>query len=341
MYRHVDISVDASIFSVCSTRDAEENLNRYISSIDALEKIIGLKNVSVYRNLNAIESLLDSIGSISKLCNEPGVFYVNVQDVVSRAQNLMERIHDFEGHHNIGNIDMSEVELIPNFICIQCVAAVAILRNYCANANQDHYIMVSNALAGKVTIRAQIDKVKFGREDISTLPKPPEFLECSVPIFDDFSGLIGCLDAEDILSRAEDESKFSLAIQVAIFRGLGDNIDTRDWSDIRVPYIGVDFLQYWNRIRKNFDGLFYRDFLRAVKKISCNDESYFEVMNTDCGKEKHHVARGKIVAMKIMVDDSIYIHFWRSVEGSFELASIHSCSINFIPVPSRLILRGR
>lgn len=350
MNKSIDISVDASVFVVNLTGDAEQDLEEYTASLEKLDDILDLNGVTVCRNDNAAETLMANYKNVARLCSEVGFDYVGSRDIETLAQGLIARINSLEDHHKISDVSMSKVSFTPNNICTQCLAATAILRSYCEEGNKDHYIMVSNASDSEAKIQAYVSNVISRRRDIAKLPKKPELFKESVPIFTNFYEFIECLNAEDILSRVEDECGIRFALHIAFLHQLKNFEKLEDsagkhapvWNSICTPYVGVDFFRYWSRVRKrNEDTMFCRDFLRAVISISSLESLDFEILDTECGKEIPLVSHGEIVPMKFIFDDSIYIHFWRNSKGSIELASIHEREVPVIPDPSRLILRGR
>ena len=345
MDKQIDISIDASMFSVNFTGCAESDYEGYIENLRTLEDFLKLKNVTVCRNYDVIDSLMRNCKNVSKLCNEPALSHIDRQDILSHAQRLVDHMNDFEDHHKIKNVEMSEVNATPRNICVQCLAATAILRSHCEEGNHDHYIMVSKDLSSsrgsKARIKAYITNVVSSRLDIARLPEGQNSFKESVPIFSDFKEFLGCLNPEDILSRSENGSKIKLAIHIELLSRLKhlDHVQAVDWNDIRSPYVGVDFFKYWSRVNRNRN--YSKPFLSAIADIYCKEDSIFEVLDTECGKEAPLVSMGRVVPMRFIYDDLIYIHFWLNHDGSIELASIHTREVSVIPDPSRLILRGR
>ena len=344
MDKKIDISVDASMFSVNLTGCAESDYKRYIKNLRTMEEFLKLKNVTVCRNYSVVDSLMSNSRNVSRLCNEPELSHVDCQDILSHAQRLVDHMNEFEGHHKIKNVDMSEVNVTPRKICIQCLAATAILRSHCEEGNHDHYIMVSRDLRSrrsKAKIEAYVTNVVSSRLDIAKLPTGQDSLKESVPIFSDFKEFLRCLNPEDILSRSESGSKIRLAIHIELLSRLKhlNHVQAVDWNNIRSPYVGVDFFRYWSRANKSRN--YSKPFLNAIADIYYKEDSTCEVLDTECGKEVPLVSMGRVVPMRFSYDNLIYIHFWLSYEGSIELASIHTREVSVIPDPSRLILRGR
>lgn len=350
MDKLIDISIDASIFAVNFTDNPEEDLERYLATLDMLGEILKLNKVTACKNIKVAEVLMENCKEISRLCIEVRPEHVGYEDIITHAQELLSRIRDFEDHHKIKEVSMTVVNFTPSSICTQCLASAAILRNYCEEGNQSHYIMANNTSDTEARIEAYISDISTERRDIAELPKEPHVFEESVPLFSDFYQLINCLNAEEILSRSEDSRTVELALHVAFFDklkssgslGNSTNKNVSIWNSIRVPYVGEDFLRYWNRIKRHDrDSMFFRDFLMAVVNISIENILNYEILNTDCGKDISSVKLGRIVPRKAVFDDSIYIHFWCSCSGSIEIASIHEREVSIIPNPSKLIVRGR
>lgn len=345
MDKQIDITIDPSMFAVNLNGSAKENFDKYTENLSNLEEILQVDCITICRNTNAVDMLMSSHKNISKLCNDPELDHIDCRDIISFAQRLVDRSNDFEDHHGISNVKLSSVNVTPKKICSQCLAATAILRSYCEEGNQDHYIMVSSTLNAKsiseAKIVAHIVDITSNRYDIAKLPEKPNSLEESVPIFSDFGEFIQCLNAEDILARAESECKIRLAMHVKLLSELRNlnKMHASDWNSIRPPYVGTNFLRYWNRIsgRDNF----CKYFLNAIADIYCRENSVCKILDTECGKGIPLVSRGKVVPMRFIFDDLIYIHFWLNCNGSIELASVHAREVSVIPDPSKLILRGR
>ena len=138
------------------------------------------------------------------------------------ADQLLQITPSFETYYRVKDVLSEQLETDPDVIRLtthkglqcdlaRCILLIAILRKHCSQPPGGHSLILREAPRQVIQVKAQIHDLEHERNDIPTLPSPPEFFEGDVLVCDDFQGLIECLDEAAIFVSASDNPGVELA----------------------------------------------------------------------------------------------------------------------------------
>ena len=287
--------------------------------------------------INNLYPLREKLKELLKLHGIPNYDSNTVATIVHK---LLDRSQSFETCYGVKDILLKELKTDPNIVqqvpydglrddLKRCVAFIAVLRKYCPQPLGGHLFMIRKALGQLVKIRTQIEIFEHERNDIPSLPLPPEIFESTVLTCDNFRGLIECIDEEAMLVGAPDDSGIKLSIRVALFKYASNKGEKLCWSETSTPAIGKEFRELCQRCCKNRGHSMPSKILRSIVKITRGDRTEVHPLRKGAAMGYPQQTRGNDKAQRCKIDDELRLHFWDCADGTIELASVTSYHDDF------------
>lgn len=339
MHNRPLVTIDAGVLAVPHVDCAKDDAFQYVDTLLDWSKLLDEPWVAIYMSERASEVLIDEDlfplrNHLCKLFNRHGIVEYSVNDIATIAEKLLSITPSFETYYQIKDVLSEHLETDPDVIRLtthdglqsdlaRCITLIAVLRKHCSQPLGGHSLILREAPRQVVQVRAQIHEIEHTRDDIPTLPCPPEFFEGDVLVCDDFHGLIECLDESAILVGASDNLGIELAIQVALFKYAIAQGDAPDWSGMLVPTIGTRFQVLCQQVCTDQGDSVPPKILRSiVETIKGHNLSAVHALRTGPGGNDPQRMRGSDKAQRRDIDREFHLHYWECADGTVELASV-------------------
>ncbi len=333
------VTIDAAVLAVPEGACSTENAYKYVDILLDWSKLLDEPWVAIYMSERASESLFaDGLyplrDHLRALFNAHGIVEYDVNTVAKIADRLLTITPSFETYYRVRDVLADPLETDPDIIRLttykglqsdlaRCVTPIAILRKHCWQPLGGHSLILRQTPKQVVRVRAQIHVFEHERDDIPTLPSPPEFFEGDVLACDDFRGLIECLDEPVILTGASDNLGIELSIRIALYKNSIAQGEAPDWENASVPTIGQNFLKACQNCCTNQgDSLPPRILRSIVETIKNQNLAAVHALRTGPGGNDPQRMRGNDKAQRRDIDREFHLHYWECADGTIELASV-------------------
>ncbi len=277
-------------------------------------------------------------GHLDKLLKDHNIHECDTNTVATIVNRLLHTAsmfeNSFENSYAVSNVLFDKVTTIPDVIqlaphqCFQfnlerCAILIAILRKHCSQPLGGHSFILKKTPAQVIKVKSQIHCFEHTRDDIPTLPSPPDFFEGDVLACDNFQGLIECLDELAILVKAPDNQGIELAIRIAIFKNNIARGNPVDWNEVVAPAINSSFRETCQTICRDQGKSMPPKILRSIVE-TINKESLLatHALRTGDGGNSPQKMRNHDKAWRRDIDREFHLHYWECAGSMVELASV-------------------
>ncbi|GIW56403.1 MAG: hypothetical protein KatS3mg082_2807 [Nitrospiraceae bacterium] len=251
------VTIDAGVLAVPLDVGTAEAAYRYVDTILYLSKLLDERWVAVYMSERASEALIEDglyplREQLTRLFNRNGIDRYAVNDVATVVNRLLQRTPTFETNFCVREVLDENLTTEPDILQLcsgsrlkselaRCVVLIAILRQHCQDLIHDHPLVLRYAPDRIIRVRALIHELEHQRDDLRSLPSPPEYFVGDVLICDDFRGFVECLDESAILRRSNDDVGVEAAIRIAVYKYRLASGVVPEWDDVLNYRIGRAF----------------------------------------------------------------------------------------------------
>ena len=333
------VTIDAGILAVPHVGCTKNDAFQYVDTLLDWSKLLDEPWVAIYMSERAPEALIDEDlfplrNHLRELFNKHRIVEYSVNDIATVAEKLLSLTPSFETYYRVKDVLSEHLETDPDVIQLtthnglqsdlaRCITLIAVLRKHCFQPLGGHSLILREAPKQVVKVRAQIYEFEHARDDIPTLPCPPEFFEGDVLVCDDFHGLIECLDESAILVGASDDLGIELAIRIALFKYAIAQGEAPDWSGVLVPTIGSKFRVLCQQVCADQGNSVLRKILRSiVEAVKGHNLPAAHALRTGSGGQDPQRMRGSDKAQRRDIDKEFHLHYWECADGAVELASV-------------------
>lgn len=333
------VTIDAGVLAVPHVGCAKDDAFQYVDTLLDWSKLLDEPWVAIYMSERASEALIDEDlfplrNHLRELFNRHGIVEYSVNDIATVAEKLLSLTPSFETYYRVKDVLSEHLETDPDVIRLtthdglqsdlaRCITLIAVLRKHCSQPLGGHSLILREAPKQVVQVRAQIHELEHTRDDIPTLPCPPEFFEGDVLVCDDFHGLIECLDESVILVGASDDLGIELAIRIALFKYAIAQGEAPDWGGLPVRTIGSGFRVLCQQVCADQGDSVPPKILRSiVETIKGHNLPAVHALRTGPGGNDPQRMRGSDKAQRRDIDREFHLHYWECADGTVELASV-------------------
>ncbi len=333
------VTIDAQVLAAPSLDCGKKAAVDYIDTLLDWSSLINEPWVAIHMSERAAEVLsADGLYPIREKLKEIFDKYevkeYSPNDVAKVVERLLVLTPSFETFYRVNDILWECVETDPDIIRLttspglqsdlaRCVILLAVLRKHCAQPLGGHSIILRDATQNIISVRARIEFLDHSREDIATLPTPPEYFEGDVLACDDFRGLIQCIDESAILVGASDDMGIELAVRIAMYKDRINRGDDPDWNEIPIPRVGSRFRELCQRCCQDQAKSLPQRILRSICEV-VNHERLTDVhaLRTGSGGNSPQRLRGQDKAQRRDIDREFHLHYWDCEDKTVEIASV-------------------
>ena len=271
---------------------------------------------------------------LEKLFDAHGISIYDVNTVATIIDRLLKVTPSFETYYRVEDVLSDRLETVPDVIRLtthnglqsdlaRCILLIAILRKHCKQPPGGHSLILREAPRDVIQVRAQIHELEHERDDIPTLPSPPEFFEGDVLACDDFRGLIECLDEAAILVGASDNPGVDLAIRIAMYKDSIAQGDEPDWGSAFKLRIRAEFRETCQQCCADRGNALPPKILRSiVETIRGWNLPAAHALRKGLGAKDPQRMRGTDKAVRRDIDQEFHLHYWDCSDGTIELAKV-------------------
>ena len=333
------VTVDAGVLAVPHLTCNVSDVYRYVETLLEWKKLLDKPWVAIHMSKRASE-VLDKEGlyplreQLKKLFSEHGIVEYSVNDVARITDQLLQITPSFETYYRVEDVLTDQLETDPDVLRLttynglqtdlaRCILLIAILRKHCSQPPGGHSLILREAPRDVIQVRAQVHYLEHERNDIPTLPSPPEFFEGEVLACDDFRGLIECLDEAAILVGASDNPGIELAIRIALFKDSIAQGETPDWSSAMNSRIGSELRESCQQCCADQGDALLPKILRSiVETINRRNLSAVHALRTGPGANDPQQMRDNDKGQRRNIDREFHLHYWDCDDGTIELAKV-------------------
>jgi hypothetical protein len=328
------VTIDAGVLAV--PRE-DGDVHHYVEVLLDWSELLDEPWVAIYMSEMASQELLiDDLyplrEQLSKLFATNRVVEYDVNTVATVVDRLLQMTPQFETYFRIRDVLTEDLTIEPDVLRLcsgrrlqsdlgRCVILIAILREHCRQSISEHSLILRNAPARILHVRAKIHEIDHDRDDIGQLPIPPECFEGKVLVCEDFKGLLACLEECVILLRAEDDLGIRTAIRVALFKSRLANGFDPDWNDMPSFSIGNSFRESFHRNHPTEDlaGRLLRAIIETLEQINLSATHWLRAGSG--GKDPQRMrSSDQAKAWRRDVDRDYHLHYWVSQDHTVEFA---------------------
>ena len=339
MHSQPCVTIDAGVLAAPHLTSNASDVHRYVETLLDWSKLLDEPWVAIHISERAPRALVEDglyplRTQLKELFNEHGVVEYDVNTVARIAEQLLRVTPSFETYYRVKDVLSDQLETLPDVLRLtthdglqsdlaRCILLIAILRKHCSQPPGGHSLILREAPKQVIHVRAQVLYLEHDRDDISTLPSPPEFFEGDVLACDDFRGLIECLDEAAILVGASDNPGIELAIRIALYKDSIAQGESPDWSSAMNSRIGAKFRESCQQCCADQGDALPPKILRSiVETINRQNLSAVHALRTGPGANDPQQMRDKDKAIRRDIDREFHLHYWDCEDGTIELASV-------------------
>ncbi len=333
------VTIDAGVLAVPLEDGTAEDAYRYVDTILDWSRLLDEPWVAVYMSERASQALFDDglfplRDHLTRLFTANGIIEYDVNTVATVVDRLLQLTPSFETYFSIRDVLTEELTVEPDILRLcsgtrlqsdlaRCVVLIAILRQHCQEPIQDHSLILRRAPDRIIRVRALIHELEHQRDDLRSLPTPPEYFEGDVLVCDDFRGFVECLDEAAILRKSNDDIGVETAIRIAVYKYRLESGASPEWDDVPNYRIGRAFRSSLQRI--NLTHQLATKLLRAIVETLEHvkmDATHW--LRTGQGGDDPQLVREKdgAEAWRRDIDSEHHLHYWACDNGIVEIASV-------------------
>ena len=333
------VTIDAGVVAIPQSDCTKSGAYRYVDKILNWGRLLDEPWIAVYMSERSSYALVEDQlypfrDRIRELFDRHEMVEFSVNDIATVVDRLLTRTPTFETYFRVKDVLSDNLQTDPDLIRLtaytglqndleRCITLIAVLRKYCLQPIGGHSLLLIEAPTQIVHVRAQIQLIEHTRDDIPTLPSPPQFFEGDVLVCDDFNGLIECLDETGILVNSSNDFGLVLAIKVALYKYFSLEGNLLDWDSIVVPSLGHDFRTSCQRICADRGDTTAAKILRAViETVEGINHQKVHAIRTGRAGNNPQITRGFDRGQRRDIDSEIHLHYWVCADGAIELASV-------------------
>ena len=339
MHSQPCVTIDAGVLAAPHLTSNASDVYRYVETLLDWKLLLGEPWVAIHMSEKAPDVLeKDGLHSVrdqlKKLFNVHGIVEYSVNDVVTIVNQFLNITPSFETYYWVKDVLSEQLETDPDVIRLttynglqsdlaRCILLIAILRKHCSQPLGGHSLILREAPRQVIQVRAQIHILEHERDDIPTLPSPPEFFEGDVLACDNFQGLVECLDEAAILVGTSNNPGVELAIRIALFKDSIFQGDAPDWNSVMNLHLGAKFRESCQQCCADQGDVLPTKILRSiVETIRGRNLRAIHALRTNTGAKSSQRMRGADKAVRRDIDREFHLHYWDCSDGSIELATV-------------------
>ena len=343
------ITIDSCVLAAPQAMATHDDIIDYVEILLDWKKLLDEPWLAIYMSEHASEAMINEgvypiRSELKKLFKTRGVEEYDANTVAMLTEELLKLTPSFETYFRIRDVLSEDVSTLPDLLSIhtqqelssdlaRCVVMMAILHSSCRHPVLDHNLIVKPWKGSTVVkVRAQIHDIETTRDDLLSLPVPPEFFEGEILTCQSFRELVLNLDEAAIWKAAEDETGLELATKIAVFKFRLERGIEPDWDTIQGFRFGCEFYRRMRACEQGGSSGLVDKTLRALAEtIDKQKMRDVHEKRTGMGGDDPQEKRGQDKAWRRDIDYEYHLHYWECADGTIEFASVGPHNMFEIP----------
>lgn len=333
------VTIDAGVLAAPSEHGTADDAYHYVETLLDWSRLLDNPWVAIYMSERASEVLFDDglfplRDHLNHLFTANGIVEYDVNTIAQFLVRLLQRTPSFETYFSIQDVLTDELSTDPDIFqfcsgarlqsdLARCIVLLAILRKHCWELTRDHSLILRQAPATIIRVRALITLLEHQRTDLDAMPPLPKYFDGDAMVCDDFRSLIDCLDEAEILLEATDEVGIGVAIRIAVYKARLACGTSPDWDDVPRHRIGHCFFSTFKGINPTHQ--LSAKLLRAiVETLEQVNMAATHQLRTGYGGEDPQRVReiDRANGWRRDIDRDHHLHYWICEDGIVEIASV-------------------
>jgi hypothetical protein len=336
-------TIDTGVLAVPPAGATSDEAYHYVETLLNWSKLLNEPWVAIYMSERASEILIDDglyplRNALRNLFNANGIVEYDVNTVAQVAERLLQLTPSFETFFKVRDVlldDISNVVTEPDLLSLhtdpglisdlaRCVVLIAILRNHCRNPVLDHTLIIKPfGNATIVKVKALIHDLEHSRDDLEILPQPPEYLEGSILVCQNFRDLVLNIDEETVWQSAQDDVGLRLAVQIALYKSRLQRGLEPDWENVSSFSLHTEFAAaaktHCQANPQSLVGKILRSMVETIDSLNMTDT---HPLRTGPGGGNPQRMREQDTAWRRDIDYEYHLHYWKCHNDTVEFGSV-------------------
>jgi hypothetical protein len=327
------VTIDAGVLAAPPPDSDRSTVLEYVETLLDWRQLLEEPWVAIYMSERVAE-VLDGDGlyplrhALRQVFSRTGIVEYDVNTVAMVGENLLRLTPHFETIFKIRDVLCETPETDPDLLSItthrhmaselaRCVVLFALLREHCRHPIADHALVV-RPWHGRtqVRVRAIIHDLEHERDDMSPLPKPPDYFQGSVWVCQSFRELVTGISEASIWQTAKDEAGYEIAANIALYKSRLERGLEPEWGEGSSFRFGPRFITRANQcFQSSPTSLIERSLRAMVETIDrLRMEDVHALRQSDSGGAPQRV-RGKDKGWRRDIDREFHLHYWEGAAG--------------------------
>lgn len=336
------VSIDAGVLAAPTAASNRDAVYAYVDTLLDWRRLLVEPWISVYLSERASgllveEGLYPLREALKALFKSNGIVEFDVNTVAQVAERLLMQTPSFETYFRIRDVLADPLETDPELLSLtvgqhmatdlgRCVVLLAILRQHCRRAGQNHSLIVRNCpQSGRILVRAVIHEIEHEREDVEGVPSAPEVFNGEVLTCSNFRGLLLNIDEAAAWRSASDEIGKKVAVKLAVYKSrLARELDP-EWDEVPCVRFGKNFVDIADRVCQASPDALVPKLLRSIVETAekLNLPAVHALRENQSGGAPQRERRSDgAMACRRDIDKEYHLHYWHCPDGITELASM-------------------
>jgi len=343
------VTIDTCVLESPDLGTSRDDVLKYIETLLDWKKLLDEPWIAIYMSENAAGAMIDEgvyplRPALRALFTAKGIEEYDANTVALLAEDLLRSTPSFETYFQVRDILVDNVQTNPDLLGIhtapklteelaRCLVLIAILRGHCRNPVMDHNLIITPSPGqNTVSVSALIYELDCQRDDLLSLPQPPELFQGEVLVCQNFHELLLNLNESAIWEAAGDEIGLALAARIAVYKArLARNVDP-DWDAIANFSFGREFMDFKRTCdRSGSVGLAGRILRALAETIDGENMRDVHAKRTGMGGGDPQAMRGADKAWRRDIDREYHLHYWECENKAVEFASVGPHNMFDIP----------
>lgn len=333
------ITIDAGVLAMRNIPCGLDEAEKYVETLLDWAKLVDESWINVYMSQRAAAALFDddlypSNHQLARLLRTSGVVGYDGNTVAMLADRLLRITPSFEERFFISDVLAESYSTSPAVLNTcrgpallseleRCMLSTAILRKYCSNIIGTHYLLLGDANAKIIALRALITILEYDTTAMQISFSIPQQFEGDVLVCDDIKSFLESIDEVAILLEAEDMATIERVVRIAVYKSSLDCGRETNCLEEMFCRIGHKFHSIFLEIHptKQLASKILRSIVETVEQRNL---AAVHALRIGAGATDSQRIRtnDQAKAWRRDIDDEFHLHYWRCPDGTFEIASL-------------------
>lgn len=332
-----DLTLSPCVFAMPDLSEGRTAFEEYLEGLLDWNATLSHKWIRVSVSQKTMELLFETNcypmhPHIVKACQTFGIFEYSVNDCRRIVENLLGRASHFEEICGIDDISWTDESFDPDISDLQreqfrneskrILVILAVIYKHCSNEKINHILGCKNLpeKCSSVAVDALVDIME--PETVGKLSTPFK-LSQQIRVCRNYTSFMSSLDPSVIWYAAKDPTGLAIAIKVGWYKECIKDANFTEWYNLKDFHIGSVFLKSARQLGFCDDFSKIKMLLSSILLVLMKKQlNKVHALRISSGGSSPQKLRGKDKAWRRDIDYTYHLHYWETVEGTIEFASV-------------------